>query len=173
MKFTLAALASAFSLLTSPCLAEEASPDFDVVGLQQLDTIINGEHHKPDFDDGEVPRIFFCEGENWGPPCYVYFPELEYTCTRLAPEQIGKVGSVYVDQGIICRLATYSDDRCAPFKFVAWPEIEGGWGNLTDWKAPKDVQTSEKTTVGELTTHFTCARCDNCPPPQSRTRASG
>lgn len=52
-------------------------------------------------------QVYFCREENWGPPCFVYYPELEYTCSELGPELAGHVGSVFVEPGTICRMATY------------------------------------------------------------------
>lgn len=51
-------------------------------------------------------QVYFCRGENWGPPCFEYQPELEYTCTELNGKLQKHVGSVFAEPEIICRLAT-------------------------------------------------------------------
>ncbi|RBR06112.1 hypothetical protein FVER53590_04124 [Fusarium verticillioides] len=53
----------------------------------------------------ESGMVYFCREENWGAPCFAYRPELEYTCNELGPELKGHIGSVFVDPGMICRLA--------------------------------------------------------------------
>ncbi|KAF5026722.1 hypothetical protein F66182_1190 [Fusarium sp. NRRL 66182] len=101
--------------------------------------------------------IYFCRDENWGPPCFAYRPELEYTCTELGPEVKGHIGSVFVEPEIICRLATLKNGRCSPIKFVAWPETQSGWPDLFQQDSPDGAGK-----LGSVATHFTCARCTNC-----------
>ncbi|KAI5455688.1 hypothetical protein BGZ63DRAFT_397704 [Mariannaea sp. PMI_226] len=102
--------------------------------------------------------VYFCHGENWGPPCFKYRPELNYTCSALGSELSGHVGSVFLEPGIICRLSTLtSNDRCAPMKIFAWPETESGWPDLFQRRVP-----GGDGFLGYVTTHFTCARCTSC-----------
>ncbi|KAI5463141.1 hypothetical protein BGZ63DRAFT_380619 [Mariannaea sp. PMI_226] len=157
-------LAAAVDLWSSP-LKQRDIPIHEPIDPKTLKSIIDGPQKKVNLDAGEIPHVYFCQGEKWQPPCYVFSPDLEYTCEELGPDLAGQIGSVFVEQGIICRLATLSVGRCYPIHFFAWPEIQGGWDNLTSWAAPESVQTAGHTTLGSLTTHFTCARCDNCPPP--------
>ncbi|KAH7151958.1 hypothetical protein B0J13DRAFT_547266 [Dactylonectria estremocensis] len=49
--------------------------------------------------------VYFCREENWGPPCFVYYPKLNYTCSQLGPNLAGHIGSVFVEPGVICRLS--------------------------------------------------------------------
>nr|RBQ87058.1 hypothetical protein FVER53263_04123 [Fusarium verticillioides] len=58
----------------------------------------------------ESGMVYFCREENWGAPCFAYRPELEYTCNELGPELKGHIGSVFVDPGMICRLAGFTFD---------------------------------------------------------------
>ncbi|KAH8659431.1 hypothetical protein BGZ61DRAFT_370424 [Ilyonectria robusta] len=102
--------------------------------------------------------VYFCREENWGPPCFFYYPELKYTCTGLSPELSGHVGSIFVEPGVICRLSgQISSNRCIPNKFFAWPEIQGGWSNLFHQEVP-----GGKGILGYTTKYFTCAKCTAC-----------
>ncbi|KAH7113562.1 hypothetical protein EDB81DRAFT_669984 [Dactylonectria macrodidyma] len=104
--------------------------------------------------------VYFCRDENWGPPCFAYYPELEYTCSALGPELAGHVGSVFVEPGIICRMSILSSDtRCATIKFFAWPETQGGWPDLFHRIVP-----GEGGMLGYAVTHFMCAKCTTCIP---------
>ncbi|KAH7160304.1 hypothetical protein B0J13DRAFT_540934 [Dactylonectria estremocensis] len=103
--------------------------------------------------------VYFCYDENWGPPCYVYYPELEYTCSQLASKLSGHIGSVFVEPGAICRFAgSAENDRCNPIAFFAWPETQSGWSDLFH----RDVPAGDGTKLGDVTKYFTCATCTNC-----------
>ncbi|KAH7134387.1 hypothetical protein EDB81DRAFT_844945 [Dactylonectria macrodidyma] len=95
--------------------------------------------------------VYFCREVNWGPPCFVYYPKLNYTCSQLGPNLAGYIGSVFVEPGVICRLS-----KCAPFKLFAWPETQNGWSNLFHQNVPGGG------IIGYATTHFTCAQCTAC-----------
>ncbi|KAH7109157.1 hypothetical protein B0J13DRAFT_579282 [Dactylonectria estremocensis] len=43
--------------------------------------------------------------DGMGPPCFVYYPKLNYTCSQLGPILAGHIGSVFVEPGVICRLS--------------------------------------------------------------------
>ncbi|KAF5577557.1 hypothetical protein FPCIR_12047 [Fusarium pseudocircinatum] len=101
-------------------------------------------------EQGGGPRVYFCREENWGAPCFAYRPELEYTCNELGPELKGHIGSVFVDPGMICRLAGFNNDRCAPIKIFAWPETQHGWPDLFHQNA-----SGGAIKLGAATTHFT------------------
>ncbi|KAH6996505.1 hypothetical protein BKA56DRAFT_571621 [Ilyonectria sp. MPI-CAGE-AT-0026] len=110
-------------------------------------------------DERHSGMVYFCYDENWGPPCYAYYPELDYTCSRLSPDIAGHVGSVFVEPGAICRMAGRSvNDRCEPFKFFAWPETKNGWSDLFHQEVPGE----EGSMLGYETKYFTCAKCTNC-----------
>lgn len=157
-------------LFVAPSLAEESSPEFKFVTDKFMEDLINGHNFKANVSRGEAARLYVCQGQEWEPPCVQYIPDYDYSCERLHPLHAGRAGSLFVDQGIICRLATYDGEKCRPFKHVAWMEIGRGWRNLTDWEAPEEVHDGEKKTIGELVTHFMCAQCSNCPvPTEGRT----
>ncbi|KAI5465139.1 hypothetical protein BGZ63DRAFT_350070 [Mariannaea sp. PMI_226] len=103
-------------------------------------------------------QVYLCRGEDWGPPCFVYYPKLNYTCSALGPELSEHIGSIFVEPGIICRLCILSPkNTCLPMKIFAWPEIEGGWPDLYRRRIP-----GSEGFLGNATTHFACALCTSC-----------
>ncbi|KAH6973349.1 hypothetical protein EDB80DRAFT_595897 [Ilyonectria destructans] len=103
---------------------------------------------------------YFCRDEDWGPPCFAYYPEFDFTCFELGPELAGHVGSVFVEPGVICRMSILSsNNRCAAIESFAWPEIRGGWPDLFHQGVPESGAT-----LGYATTHFMCAECTTCIP---------
>ncbi|KAH7117195.1 hypothetical protein B0J13DRAFT_202819 [Dactylonectria estremocensis] len=103
-------------------------------------------------------QVYLCHGEDWGPPCFVYYPKLNYTCSALGPELSGHVGSIYVEPGIICRLCILSaKNTCLSMQIFAWPEIKGGWPDVCRRKIP-----GGDGFLGNATTHFACALCTAC-----------
>ncbi|KAF4452804.1 hypothetical protein F53441_4423 [Fusarium austroafricanum] len=157
-----------FSLFASQCLAasvdmwsaplkERGAAKYEPIKPEVIKARLGTTAEENSEGDRKPGMIYFCREENWGPPCFAYHPQLEYKCNDLGPELKSHVGSVFLEPGIICRLAEFKDDRCAPIKFVAWPETQHGWPDLFHQVTP-----GASTKLGAVTTHFTCAECTNC-----------
>ncbi|KAH6986694.1 hypothetical protein EDB80DRAFT_655692 [Ilyonectria destructans] len=151
-----------FSSIDSQSLLFQSSiiPQNTTIDPEELKARLNTTPTEYKFNERHAGMVYFCRDENWGPPCFVYYPELNYTCSELGPQLSGHVGSVFVEPGAICRLC-YGDvaypNGCAPFKFFAWPETQGGWANLFHMEVP-----GGDSGLGYTTTHFTCAKCTAC-----------
>ncbi|KAF4965782.1 hypothetical protein FSARC_6453 [Fusarium sarcochroum] len=158
---------AALSLYASQCLAASVdmwsspearnSPAYKSIKPEVIKARLGTTPKENSEGDRKPGSVYFCREENWGPPCFVYHPTLEYTCTELGEEIKGHIGSVFVDPEIICRLAKFENDRCAPIKFFAWPETQKGWPDLFHQSSPDGPGK-----LGSVTTHFTCAKCTNC-----------
>ncbi|KAI8723702.1 hypothetical protein NCS52_00226800 [Fusarium sp. LHS14.1] len=163
--FTLAAL----SLFASQCfaasvdmwsapLSARSAAKYEPIDPEVIKSRLGTTPEENDPEHRHPGMVYFCREENWGPPCFVYYPELEYTCSELGSELAGHVGSVFVEPGAICRMATLSaQDRCNPIEFFAWPETQNGWPDLFQRESPDG-----EGKLGYETTHFTCAECTNC-----------
>ncbi|CAM1511244.1 Fc.00g087570.m01.CDS01 [Cosmosporella sp. VM-42] len=115
--------------------------------------------YKP--DERHPGMVYFCRDENWGPPCYVYDPEQHYHCQKLNPELSNHVGSVFVEQGTICRFAKLKPNinECGSTTIFAWPETKQGWPDLFQRESPG---TDPVKFLGYDSTHFMCAKCTAC-----------
>ncbi|KAK7432664.1 hypothetical protein QQZ08_000874 [Neonectria magnoliae] len=152
-------LAASVDMWSSPLLSTRAAvPRNEPIDPEELKARLGTtpDEYKP--DERHAGMVYFCRDENWGPPCFTYYPDLEYTCSDLGPDLAGHVGSVFVEPGAICRMSGLSsDDRCAPTKIFAWPETQSGWSDLLHEQTP-----GGEGILGYDTTHFTCAKCTNC-----------
>ncbi|KAH7146097.1 hypothetical protein EDB81DRAFT_651400, partial [Dactylonectria macrodidyma] len=102
--------------------------------------------------------VYLYYGEDWGPPCFVYYPKLNYTYSALGPELSGHISSIYVEPRIICRLCILSaKNTCLPMQIFAWLEIKGGWPDIYRRKI-----LGGDGFLGVATTHFSYALCTSC-----------
>ncbi|KAH6985310.1 hypothetical protein EDB80DRAFT_869343 [Ilyonectria destructans] len=137
-----------------------ALPRNDVIDPEELKSRLGTTPTHPNPDERYTGMVYFCRDEDWGPPCFAYYPDLDYTCSKLGPELAGHVGSVFLEPGVICRMSILSsDNRCATIKFFAWPETQNGWPDLFHQKTPEGGGM-----LGYVMTHFMCARCTTCIP---------
>ncbi|KAF7539746.1 hypothetical protein G7Z17_g12352 [Cylindrodendrum hubeiense] len=114
MKFTyttlvLAALArrcisASVDMWSSPITARDV-PRHELIDPEELKARLGKTPAEYNPDQRHAGMVYFCYDENWGPPCYAYYPELNYACSELNPEISGHVGSVFVEPGAICRMA--------------------------------------------------------------------
>ncbi|KAF5550457.1 Tox1 [Fusarium mexicanum] len=149
-------IAASVDIWSSP-IKERAALKYEAIEPEVVKARIGTTPDENSEGGRESGMVYFCREENWGAPCFAYHPDLEYTCNELGPELKGHIGSVFVDPGMICRLAGFNNDRCAPIKIFAWPETQHGWPDLFHQNAP-----GGSIKLGAATTHFACAECTNC-----------
>ncbi|QGI60666.1 hypothetical protein CEK26_004637 [Fusarium fujikuroi] len=97
-------LAASVDMWSSP-LKERAALKYEAIEPEVVKARIGTTPEENSEGDRESGTVYFCREENWGAPCFAYRPELEYTCNELGSELKGHIGSVFVDPGMICRLA--------------------------------------------------------------------
>ncbi|KAL4729343.1 hypothetical protein ACLX1H_003759 [Fusarium chlamydosporum] len=148
-------LSASVDMWSSP-LSERDAPNYKPIEPEVIKSRLDTTPQENSDGGREPGSVYFCRGENWGPPCFEYQPELEYTCTELNGKLQNHVGSVFAEPEIICRLATFKN-RCVPLNIFGWPEISKGSANLLLEKAPSGSEN-----LGNVVTHFTCAKCTNC-----------
>ncbi|KAF9775136.1 hypothetical protein IL306_006799, partial [Fusarium sp. DS 682] len=102
--FTSQSFAASVDMWSSP-LKERAAPKYEAIEPEVIKARLGTAPDEKVEGNREPGMVYFCREENWGAPCFAYHPELEYTCNELSPELKGHVGSVFIDPGIICRLA--------------------------------------------------------------------
>ncbi|KAF4976113.1 hypothetical protein FZEAL_7183 [Fusarium zealandicum] len=142
---------------SSPLQARDV-PKYEPIDPEELKSRLGTTPLEHDSTERHSGMVYFCREENWGAPCFVYYPELDYACSELGPELKSHVGSVFVEPGVICRMATLNgQSRCAPTKIFAWPETQSGWSDLFQQQVP-----GGEGQLGYETTHFTCTKCTNC-----------
>ncbi|KAF5691619.1 hypothetical protein FCIRC_367 [Fusarium circinatum] len=144
-------IAASVDIWSSP-IKERAALKYEAIEPEVVKARIGTTPDENSEGGRESGMVYFCREENWGAPCFAYHPDLEYTCNELGPELKGHIGSVFVDPGMICRLAGFNNDRCAPIKIFAWPETQHGWPDLFHQNAP-----GGSIKLGAATTHFACA----------------
>ncbi|KAM0298629.1 hypothetical protein ACHAPM_008703 [Fusarium culmorum] len=98
-------LSASVDMWSSP-LSERGAPNYKPIEPKLIKSRLGTTPQENSDGDRKPGSVYFCRGENWGPPCFEYQPELEYTCTELNGKLQNHVGSVFSEPEIICRLAT-------------------------------------------------------------------